>query len=194
MSKEKLSSIQIATRLTIICFIAAFLLAIANLLTAGKIASNSKIEEDIANKFLFSDATSFSDRIYFESLSEKEKKNFYFFKAMDSNNETIGYIVYTQGSGFGGAMKIAFSTDKDFKILKVKLMDNSETPGYGKKYEKEKNVKLFSGTNTSDKTIPDSLAMLSQEDKDTVTTATISFKGIAAGLKKGVMLLKKEVR
>jgi len=193
-NNEPLSSLTIAVRLTIICFVAVTLLIAANALTINKILENSKIEEDKANKFLFSNAAKFSEKMIFNSLDDKDKKNFYYFKALDNNNNIIGYIVYTQGTGFGGTMKIGFLVNIELKILKVKLMDNSETPGYGKKYEKEKNIKLFFGTNTAENPIPDNLISLTQDEKDTVTSATISFKGIADGLINGANLVKKEIK
>ncbi len=192
-NNQSLSPLTIALRLTVICIVAVTLLIGANALTEEKIKDNNEIEEEKANKILFSNAADF-DKMEFSSLDENNKNNFYYFIVKDINQSKLGYVVYTQGSGYGGSMKIGFSVDTDLNILKVKLMDNSETPGFGKKYEKEKNVKLFSGTNTADKPIPLKLISLSQEDKDTVTSATISFKGIAEGLIKGIDLLKKEIK
>ncbi|MBN2544931.1 MAG: FMN-binding protein [Spirochaetes bacterium] len=193
-NKESLTPLIISLRLTIICFIAVSLLISVNALTIGKIQENSKTEEDRANKFLFANAVSFSEKQIFSSLNEKDKKIIYYFKAFDAGKNTLGYVVYSQGSGFGGAMKVGFSVDTDMKIIKIKLMDNSETPGYGKKYEMEENVKFFYGSNTKEKPLPNNLVSLSPEDKDTVTSATISFKGIAGALEKGVNLLKNEIK
>ncbi len=94
-----------------------------------------------------------------------------------------GWILDLAGKGYGGEMKILASYTSGGSIINVKLMDNAETPGLGKKAEKTSYMDKFKGTGGADKPVPvtkDALA-----SPDAVTGATITFAGIGNALAAG---------
>ena len=186
------SALFIALKLTSICFVSVLLLSIINLATETQIKKNKEKAEKEAMTFLMPEANSFSDVKYFKSIDEN-LKNDYYYDAYNNNSELIGYIVSSQGSGYGGKLKVMIAFDKDLKILNVKLLDNSETPGLGKKAESDQYMNKFKNTNTENNPIPLNKNMLSSSDKDSVTGATITFNGITGAIKKAADLLKKEL-
>ena len=90
-------------------------------------------------------------------------------------------------------MKVMVAFDKELKILNAKLLDNSETPGLGKKAENDQYMEKFKNTNTDTNPLPLNKNMLSSADKDSVTGATITFNGVVGAIKKAADLLKNNL-
>ena len=186
----KTSTLFIALRLTLICFVAVLLLGIINALTAPNIEKNKIKAENEAIKLLMPDGTP-SKQKYFSKIAEELKKNFYYYEITDKGN-IIGYIVSSESKGYGGTMKVMVAMDNDLKIINAKLLDNAETPGLGKKAENQEYMKKFIGTNTLDKPFPKSKNDLSPLDKDSVTGATITFNGITGAISTAIKYLENE--
>jgi electron transport complex protein RnfG len=108
------------------------------------------------------------------------------------DGEDAGMILELQGSGYGGEMKILARYDEDGTIGAVKLMDNSETPGLGKKAENPAYMDKFIGTGSADDPVPVRKDMLASADADAVTGATITFLGVANALAEGAEYVKTE--
>ncbi len=99
-----------------------------------------------------------------------------------------GWILDLAGKGYGGDMKILASYKADGSVINVKLMDNAETPGLGKKAEKASYMDKFKGSGGAEKAVPvtkDALA-----SPDSVTGATITFTGIGTALAAGSAYVK----
>ena len=76
----------------------------------------------------------------------------------------------------------------------IKLLKNSETPGFGKKWENQKSMDMFVNTNTDDKPFPIKKSMVSPEflnTPDGVTGATITFNGITEAVARAISLMKQ---
>jgi electron transport complex protein RnfG len=99
--------------------------------------------------------------------------------------ESAGMLLELQGSGYGGEMKILARYDEDGTIRAVRLMDNTETPGLGKKAENPAYMEKFLGTGSADDPVPVRKDMLKSGDADAVTGATITFLGISKALAEG---------
>ena len=99
--------------------------------------------------------------------------------------ETVGTLLELKGSGYGGDMKILARYDLDGSISAVRLMDNTETPGLGKKAESPVYMEKFFGTGSAEKPVPLRKDMLTGPDADAVTGATITFLGVAKALAEG---------
>lgn len=191
--ENKESALIIALKLTIICFVSVFLLSLINLATETQIKRNKEKAEEDAMIFLLPNVKKFSEKIDFKTIDDNLKKTIYYFKAYNNSSDLIGYIISSQGKGYGGKMKVMVALDNQFKILNIKLLDNAETPGLGKKAESEQYMNKFIGTNTLEKPLPLNKNMLSQADKDSVTGATITFNGVVGSIKDAIDLLKKEL-
>lgn len=106
------------------------------------------------------------------------------------NGKLIGYILDLRGKGYGGELKILAGYKKTGEILAVKLMDDEETPGLGKKAEKPEYMKKFIGTGGK-KPVPIRKGMLSRKDADAVTGASITFMGLANALDAGSKFVRR---
>ena len=182
--KNEDSTLFIALKLTIICFVAVVLLGLINFATAPKIEKNKEKAEKEAMTYLIPVADTFSKLKHFKSIDENLRKYFYYYEAYNNNSELIGYIVSSQNNGYGGKMKVMVAFDNELKILNAKLLDNSETPGLGKKAEKNQYMNKFKNTNSDTTPLPLNKNMLSSTDKDSVTGATITFNGVVGAIKK----------
>jgi electron transport complex protein RnfG len=101
------------------------------------------------------------------------------------DGEGAGMILELQGAGYGGDMKILARYDKEGTIRAVKLMDNTETPGLGKKAESPAYMDKFIGTGSTANPVPVRKDMLATTEADAVTGATITFLGVANALARG---------
>jgi electron transport complex protein RnfG len=99
--------------------------------------------------------------------------------------ERVGMLLELEGSGYGGEMKILVRYDEDGSIRAVKLMDNTETPGLGKKAENPAYMEKFLGTGSSANPVPVRKAMLNSGDADAITGATITYLGVSKALAEG---------
>ncbi|RKX84763.1 MAG: FMN-binding protein [Spirochaetes bacterium] len=105
------------------------------------------------------------------------------------DGKLLGYILDLRGTGYGGELKILAGYKRNGEIIAVKLMDNEETPGLGKKAEKPEYMKKFIGTGGK-KAVPVRKGMLSRKDADAVTGASITFMGLANALDTGSKFVK----
>jgi electron transport complex protein RnfG len=101
------------------------------------------------------------------------------------DGESAGVLLELAGSGYGGEMKILARYDQDATIRAVRLMENSETPGLGKKAENPAYMEKFIGTGSEDSPVPVRKDMLPSGEADAVTGATITFLGISRALAEG---------
>jgi len=191
MEINKDSILMIALKLTLICFISVLLLGFVNLITVKKIEENKIKKEKDAMSFLVPEAKNYSQKKYFKTIDEKLKESIYYYEAYDNSSKVTAYIVSNISNGYGGKMIIMIAFDNNLKILNVKLLDNSETRGLGKKAEKEEYMNKFKNTNTNEKQLPKNKNML--DSNDSITGATITFNGIVAGISKAIELLKNEL-
>jgi electron transport complex protein RnfG len=101
------------------------------------------------------------------------------------DGESAGLLLELEGSGYGGEMKILARYDQDGTIRAVKLMDNSETPGLGKKAENPAYMEKFLGTGTPENPVPVRKDMLASDEADAITGATITYLGVSKALAEG---------
>lgn len=187
-----MENFKIALKLSLICFISVLLLSIVNLITYKKILENSTKIEEKTNRDFFSGNVKFEKKFFKEITIDKNKE--YYYIVFDKSDNIVGYIVSILSKGYGGDMRLIVATDPSFKIINVKLLNNSETPGIGKIAEKKEYMKKFIGTNTENNPIPLTKNMLPKDDADSVSGATITFKGVANGIKKAVDYLNNYIR
>lgn len=191
MNDKKNSILIILLKLALFCFAAILLLSLVNLITYKKIEENKIKKEKDAMSFLVSEAKQYSNKKYFRSIEDRLKESIYYYEAYDNNSKIISYVVSASCNGYGGEMRIMIAFDKNLKVLNVKLLDNSETFGMGKKAEIEEFMNYFKDSNTNEKSLPVNKNMLTLNDG--ITGATITFNGIVNGISKAIALLKSEI-
>lgn len=180
-----MNNIKVMTlKLLVIAAVAAFVLGVVNAFTSPKIASLEKEAKIAALGELTDVGRSNPDS---ESIVDGNEYINSFFTIEDSSG-LIGYIVNLTGKGYGGAMTIMASYNLDGSIIRAVLMNNGETPGFGKKFENPEIIGVFNGTGSDLNPVPAFTYEVS--DSDAVSSATISFMGISKALTAGSDFVK----
>lgn len=169
--------LKTAIVLILICGVAAILLGFLNNLTSPYIENyeQSKVMAALEEVSMGYDIGERND-IDFQYIE-------YAYPLRD-NGVLKGYILGLISNGYGGEMKLAASFDLSGKILAVKMVSNSETPGVGKKSENPGYMNKFIGTGSSIP-VPTKKSMLSDSDSADVSGASLTFTGISKALAAG---------
>lgn len=125
--------------LGVICIITAFLLSLTYAATKDKIAANQLGDAEIVMKELMPDADSFApvDDPGVEGVTGVYEAK--------SGSDSLGYIVMSEGSGYGGAVPVILAFNADKTMAGLRLGANSETPGFGKLAEEPEFYEQFTG-------------------------------------------------
>jgi electron transport complex protein RnfG len=169
-------------KLFLICMVAAVTLAGVNAVTEPVIQRRSVLELGQALSALSPDAGS---AVAVPVAEEGIVRAYYPLK------ESKQFILELMGSGYGGDMKILALLAADGTILDVKLMDNLETPGLGKKAELPDYMLKFKDAGGPEEPVPVRKDMLAAPDADAITGATITFIGIAKALEAGAEFVRE---
>ena len=174
-----------AITLFAICAFFALLLALVHSFTQSRIEANSKGEllSSLNDVIVANSSYSLDDEVTVENDSVVKS----YFVVRSSNSDISCVVLSLTGNGFGGEFSVIASYDTDGDLLKVKLLDNSETSGLGKKYEDQSNLVMFSTHNT----IPQSKSELIESESAIVSGATVTFDGIVKAVTAGQEFAKK---
>ena len=147
-----------------------------------------------SDRYILKKGLSLADQIelsdLFESIGFEPMGPVMAYYPVEQNGKITGYALDIKGSGYGGDMKIIAGYNTDGSIKNVKLLDNSETPGLGKKAEIKGYMDKFTGTG-AEEPVPVIKNMLKdQKDVDAVTGATITFMAVADALRAGSEFVK----
>lgn len=125
--------------LTAIC---VGILGAVNTVTSPIIKRNEMASEEKAMKTLITEAESFESAE--EIQDEIVKKVFLAKKGMD----TVGYVLRLEPNGYGGAIKLLIGVDKEGNIKGIRILEHSETPGFGANADKDSFKNQFANRNT----------------------------------------------
>ena len=173
--------VKIGGKLAVICAVAAAVLGIMNAITEPRIEHIKQVRLEKALEKV-SKGMNIGDR----KVASDSKVVSAYYPLYEGTDEGApnGYILRIIGGGYGGEMVILAGFETNGEVFSVQLMENQETPGLGKEAEKSSYMEKYIGTG-AEKAIPVRKDMLSQEQADAVTGATITFIGIAKALVKG---------
>jgi len=169
----------VGMKLFAICAIAALTLGGINAITEPVIIQRKIMELQQALNELTPDAQTG------EAVSVAENPVIVKRYPVTKEGQSAGMLLELEGSGYGGEMKILARYEADGTIRAVKLMDNTETPGLGKKAENPAYMEKFIGTGSADNPVAVRKDMLGPGDADAITGATITFLGISKALAEG---------
>ena len=158
-------------KLFVICSLTALLLACVNALTADKIAQNEANEKTAAIESIFPEFTS-SEQI---APAPEGVSALY---AIFSSSEKIGYAAELNPLGFGGKMTVMVGVDTSGKVVGVKLISHSETPGLGTRVGEAEHLSQYIGRNSES----------IKSDIDVITGSTISSNAIRDAVAKAISL------
>lgn len=171
-----------AVVLTLTCVLAAFLLAMTYGITKDTIAANILREQEIAMQALLPDADNFVE------LPESEVKGVSKLFEVKKGLETIGYVVMSEGRGYGGKVPVIVAFNLDQTLIGITIPRTQETPGFGKKVESPAFQKQFKGL-PADKEFTFSKES-GKTHFDQATRATVTSKAIREALNNALKAFK----
>jgi Na+-translocating ferredoxin:NAD+ oxidoreductase subunit G len=169
--------ISIGSRLAIICAVSAIVLALVNSITAPKIAI---YQEQLVQQALAEVSSGYT--IGEKQSSDAQQINYY--HPLTDGDTVVGYVINLTAAGYGGPMTMLAGFSTAGETLAAKLIQNSETPGLGKKAESSEYMQMFVGTGGST-TLPMKKSDLPDAAADSISGATITFSGVAKALQAG---------
>jgi len=175
--------------LLVTCAIATGILAYLNGLTAplikevkDKEAEEARLEVTVNGE---NDPNTYSFQQKFLDSDIKGDSVFYYI-AFNQDNDKVGYVLTATKTGYSSNVKTVVGLDKNFKIKKIKVIDQAETPGLGAKCVSPDFAPRFDNLGYEDLKV----------DKDggsieSITGATITTRTITNSIKESLEKLMK---
>jgi electron transport complex protein RnfG len=110
--------------LLVFCVVASGILAYLNTLTAPVIAERKAREAVETRQGLIPDAI-------FKADSTATGEEYFIATSAADSSIVLGYTFVAEQSGYSSKVKTMVGVDKDFKVLAIKVIDQTETPGLG---------------------------------------------------------------
>jgi Na+-translocating ferredoxin:NAD+ oxidoreductase subunit G len=191
--------IKLGLVLLIITAIASGILAFVDSLTSEKIRENKNLAEEEARRDVLPEAVRF--QLHTTTLeAQKEIQNplknaadtgprqFIYYLAYDDNDELVGYSFVASKYGYSSQVKTMVGVNTDMKILKIKVIEQAETPGLGANAASDDFQNRF---------LSKSISQL-KVDKDggdikSLTGATITSKAVCSSIEEGLHVLIEAV-
>ena len=181
--------IKLTVTLFITCVVVAGALGFVNKITAPNIAAINKAKTEEAMKAVVADAdnSTFSDPIEItaemEAAAASAGGSVTEAYAVEAGGAAAGYALKVVASGSQGSIEMMVGLDVEGVVTGVSVVKNSETAGIGSKVmENEPNSK---GVGVLDQFIGKSAAdgtLNVGSNVDAITGATVSTKGVTAGV------------
>jgi len=148
---------------------------------------NALLEKETALKKLMPDA----DKIEKAGDWSVHEKHAEYFVAK-KGDKIIGYIVQSYGKGYSSYINTLIAVDTDFKVQKISILDQKETPGLGDEIDTAAFKKQFEGKDI------DHLKVVKTETTDdiqAISGATISSRAVTEdAVRNGVAFLMKTLK
>ena len=174
--------IKLTVTLFVTCVVVAACLGGVNAVTAEKIAAINWEKTVTAMKKVSPDATDFSDKLDItDAMAEAAKAAGGTLDSIyeaQSGGAKIGYAIKVVASGSQGNIEMMVGVDEENAVTGVSVVKASETSGIGTRVIENENGVLdqFQGKSAADGTL------VVGTNVDAITGATVSTKGITAGV------------
>lgn len=174
MNKEM---VGVLLKLVVMSVVAAAVLGAVYIPTQGQLIIYKIAQKELALK----DVMPLAD--HFDSVKSGEEILFY--RALDANNNLVGYCFFQDQSGSQSTITLAGGIDTDYKVTGVKILSHAETPGLGAKIVESAFIDQFKGVAQSD-------LMLSKKGGaiDAITGATVSSQAVIDGIQTKINEIK----
>ncbi len=178
--------------LTLVAVISSGLLAYFAVYTHPYIEKNKKAEVEKAIKEVVPGTV--TNKII------KDENKFKIFACYDKDGKTLGYAVYTVGTGFQDLITIMFGVDKYLdKMFRLEVLEQKETPGLGAKItDKDLFLKFWKNKNITGEIIlakpPKGESELKDNEVNAISGATISSRSVVSIVNKALKRVKEEVK
>lgn len=187
MSKTKNSSTKAALNrgpfpvivLIVACTICTLLLALINGITAEAREQQRMLKITQNRQLLFPEGKEFSE-LDVADLQPEVGNLTALAQVTDQSGQELGYIAESNSPGYGGLVNVMVGIDTEGKIVGVRILDNSETAGLGKKVENDSFRNQFNDLSATDRYS----ARNNPEYKkiDAVSGATISSEAVSQSI------------
>ena len=178
--------IKITLNLVVIYVIGGLILAVVHATTSPVRFKNNVIAEQKALKLLIPEADKI-DKMGDWEIHDRHAE----YWVAKKGNDTLGYIVQSFGKGYSSYIKTLVAVDKDFKVQRIEILDEKETPGLGDEIEVPAFKNQFKGKDL------DHLKVLKTDTTEyiqAITGATISSRAVTEdAVKNGVQFLKETI-
>jgi len=151
--------------LSLICAVAAGLLAGMNSLTKTRIIAQAQAEEELSLKEVMPEAA------HFEAVKKGDEIIYY--KAHDKNGNLIGVAFKASGKGYSSTLETMVGMRVGGAITAIKILSQNETPGLGARVSEPSFAGQFSNKNIQ-----------GLSEVQAITGATISSKAVIDSVKK----------
>jgi electron transport complex protein RnfG len=179
--------IKITLNLVVIYVIGGLILAVVHATTSPVRYKNNVIAEQKALKLLIPEADKIDKLGDWES--HERHAQYWIAKKGDA---TVGYIVQSFGKGYSSYIKTLVAVDKDFKVRKIEILDEKETPGLGDEVETPSFKNQFKGKDLEHLSV---VKTESTEYIQAITGATISSRAVTEdAVRNGVKFLKDTIK
>jgi electron transport complex protein RnfG len=179
--------LKITLNLVVVYVIGGLILALVYAKTSPIMYRNAVLEKEKALKKLMPEADRI-ERLGDWTIYEKEAE---YFVAM-KNGSVIGYIVQSYGKGYSSYIDTLIAVDKDFKVQKINILDQKETPGLGDEIDTGSFKDEFIGKDVGH------LKVVKSGDPEyvqAISGATISSRAVAEdAVKNGLAFLMKTIK
>lgn len=161
--------------LSLICMVAAGLLAGVNYLTNSRIIAQAQAQEEASLKEVMPEAERFA------AVTSDEEIIYY--QALDRRGKRIGVVFKASQKGYSSVIETMVGMLKDGSITAIKVLNQTETPGLGAKIAGEEFTAQFRTQNA-----------LSLVDIQAITGATISSKAVIDSVKQKAAEIKTLIK
>jgi electron transport complex protein RnfG len=122
---------------------------------------------------------------HFDPVKSKSGEEILYYRALDADNNLIGYSFFRDQSGSQSVITLAGGIDTEYKVTGIKIMSHAETPGLGAKIIESAFTDQFKGVSESD-------LMLSKKGGaiDAITGASISSQAVIDGIQSKINEIK----
>ena len=177
---------KITLNLVVIYLIGGIILSVVHALTSPIRYQNKVEAEERALRLLMPDADEI-EKLGDWKIHEKDAKYF----VAKKEDAVVGYIVQSYGKGHSGFINTFIAVDRDFRVLKVKILDQKETPGLGDEIGLDSFTDRLKGKDIEHLKV---LKTNTTEYVQAITGATISSRAVTDdAVRVGVMFIKNKV-
>jgi Na+-translocating ferredoxin:NAD+ oxidoreductase subunit G len=170
--------------LFLFCAIGSGVLAFVNKMTKDKIDQNNKMTEEQARAEVL-------PNVKFEgpfTADAGKPDSLVYYLGNDQDGKLVGYTFVAAGKGYSSNVKTMVSVGSEFQVLKIKVIEQNETPGLGANCMKDNFAPRFNNLNISELSV----------DKDggkikSITGSTITTRAITKSIRNAILVLKKAI-
>ena len=178
--------LKITLNLAVIYLAGGLILALVHAATSPIRYHNKIVAEEKALKSMLPDADKI-DKLGDWKIHEKDAKYF----VAKKGEATIGYIVQSYGKGYSSYINTLIAVDRNFRVTKVKILDQKETPGLGDEIENDSFTDLIKGKDIEHLKV---LKTETTEYVQAITGATISSRAVTDdAVRNGVKFLRDKI-